>query len=120
MSTSEEKARGSRSIGHASDYVGKASAGKQLKDLHAKEGQGMSLRAFARKLANEGNTFASEWFTNKAGNLNQDRSDENKKLASLCGSATKLSKRSKKKGAGGSAKSDAKVVATTKGKTKGI
>lgn len=69
----------------------------------------LSLRAFARQLAKSGDANAKEWFANKDGAKNQERSDANVKLAKACASATKLS-RKKSKG-GGKAKATTEAAA---------
>lgn len=76
----------------------KLSVSRSLKTRHTKEGNGLSLKEFARRLVREDNEHAKDWFANKAGLLNEERSDKNKARVSLEKSATKLSKRSKKKG----------------------
>lgn len=70
---------------------------RSLKSLHAKEGNGLSLKEFARRLIREGNELAKDWFANKSGVANDVRSDKNKARAFAERSATKLAKRSKKK-----------------------
>lgn len=89
----QEKARGDKG------EVGKATAGLTIKQRWAKEGRGLSLRGFARKLGKE-DPLVKEWFEHKGGSLNKTRSDANQGMAKLCASATKLQKH-KKKGEGG-------------------
>lgn len=60
----------------------------------------VSLKAFARKLAKDGDANAKEWLGNKLGAKNQKRSDANVKLAQLCASASKAARKSKGKGGG--------------------
>lgn len=63
----------------------------------------VSLKAFARKLAKEGDELAIHWLDSKKGKFAQKRSEANVSMAKLCGSATKVAKR-KKKGEGGGGK----------------
>jgi hypothetical protein len=66
-----------------------------------------SLKRFARDLAKSGDTVAKEWFANKSGAHNQERSDANKSRISLEAQATKSAKRKKGGGKGGAAPSAA-------------
>lgn len=59
-----------------------------------------SLKEFARQLVSQGDTVAKDWFEQKAGALNEKRTDANEALARTCAAATKLEKR-KKSVAGG-------------------
>lgn len=61
----------------------------------------VSLKAFARKLAKEGDPVAKSWLANKLGASNQKRSDKNATEAKLIGAATKTAKRKKKDAGGG-------------------
>lgn len=78
----------------------KLSVGSALKSLHAKDGNGLSLKQFARKLAADGNEMAKDWFSNKAGLLNEERSEKNSLRVTAERTATKSAKRSSKKGGG--------------------
>lgn len=80
------------------DDVGTATAGESLKNRWRKEGNGLSLKTFARKLVADGDQIAKDWFECKAGALNQERSDKNKARIETESVATKTAKR-KKKGA---------------------
>lgn len=64
----------------------------------------LSLKAFARKLAKEGDPVAKEWFAHKKGSANQKRSEKNATEAKLAGAATKTAKRKKKAEGGGGSK----------------
>lgn len=94
-----------------SDTNDTLSVSRRIKALHAKEKSKLSLKQFARTLEKAGNKLAQDWFNNKRGMLNEQRSEKNRARVSLEKSATKLARRSKKKGAGGSAKADTKVAA---------
>lgn len=63
----------------------------------------ISLKAFARQLAKEGDELAIHWLDSKKGKFAQKRSEANVSMAKLCASATKVAKR-KKKGEGGGGK----------------
>ena len=58
--------------------VGKATVGQTLKNRWRKEGKGLSLKQFARKLVASGDSVAQEWFDRKHGLMDLDRSDKNK------------------------------------------
>lgn len=73
--------------------VGTATAGEAIKHLWHKEGQGLSLKTFARKLEAEGNQSAKDWFACKKGALNQSRSDKNRARVEVEKAATKSAKR---------------------------
>jgi len=96
----------------------KLSVSRSLKSRHAKEGNGMSLKEFARRLVREDNESAKDWFANKAGLLNAERSDKNKTRVSSEKSATKLAKRSKKKGSSNVSVAAATPAITKSAKTK--
>lgn len=51
--------------------------GHQLKNRWRKEGKGLSLKQFARKLAASGEQIAKDWFDCKRGVNNQQRLDAN-------------------------------------------
>jgi hypothetical protein len=77
--------------------AGKATAGEAIKNLWHKEGQKLSLKAFARKMAAEGNQSAKDWFECKKGALNLERSDKNRARIETEGVATRAAKKAKKK-----------------------
>ena len=56
-----------------------------------------SLKRFARKLVASGDTVAKDFFANKKGAKNAQRSEANIKKAMESGSATKLKKKASKK-----------------------
>lgn len=56
----------------------------------------ISLKAFARGLAKDGDPTAKEWLSNKLGARNQKRSDANIKAAKEASTATHAAKRKKK------------------------
>lgn len=88
----QEKQRGARGV------VGVATAAKTIKKRwHQQEGKKVSLKAFARKLADEGDQVAKDWLAHKSGSLNQKRSEKNVARVALEKSATKLAKKSKGK-----------------------
>lgn len=78
--------------------VGVATAALTIKNRwHQREGKKVSLKAFARKLAAEGDQVAKDWLAHKAGSLNQKRSEKNVARVALEKAATKLAKKSKGK-----------------------
>lgn len=56
-----------------------------------------SLKKFAQALLQSGDENAQKWFANKSGKNAMKRSEANAKLAALCASETKRSRRSKTK-----------------------
>lgn len=76
--------------------VGEASPGEAIKNLWHKEGQGTSLKTFARKMAAEGNQAAKDWFECKKGALNAERTDKTKARIETEKVATRAAKRKKK------------------------
>lgn len=78
--------------------LGTGSAGIRLKNLHAKQGRGLSLKTFVRDQAKAGNPDAKEWIANKRGANQMKRSENSLKRIALERSATKLAKKSKGKG----------------------
>jgi hypothetical protein len=100
-----EKARGSRG-----DFVGTASAGQTVKQLHQAANSHLSLKRFVRQLLSEGGDnakVAKEWVLNKRGACNQKRSEKNISRIALEKIATKNAKRSaKSKGGGAGAKEE--------------
>lgn len=76
-----------------SNTVGTATAGQQLKARWHKEGRGLSLKQFARKLAASGDTVASIWFEMKKGLHNQERTEKNINIAKASALATKNARR---------------------------
>lgn len=77
--------------------IGTATAGKAIKHLWYKEGKGLSLKAFARKLVAEDNQTAKDWFEHKEGALNLSRSDKNRARVDVEKAATKSAKKASKK-----------------------
>jgi hypothetical protein len=75
-----------------SNTVGTATAGQQLKARWHKEGRGLSLKQFARKLVAAGDTVASTWFEMKRGLHNQERTEKNINIARASAQATKNSR----------------------------
>lgn len=71
-----------------------------IKRIFVRNPGALSLKAFARALAKEGDQLAKEWLANKLGAKNQKRSDSSIKAAVEARTATKMAKR-KKKGEGG-------------------
>ncbi len=68
-----------------------------LKRLWKAEGNGMSLKAFARARKKDGDAFAKRWFENRSGKHDAKRSDKNAGLAKLCSEASKNARRKTKK-----------------------
>jgi hypothetical protein len=82
-------------------------------------GNKVSLKKFARELAKSGNAVAKEWFANKSGAKNAQRSEKNRGRISLESQASKAARRKKAQGKQNKAATDATaaVVANpTKGK----
>lgn len=73
--------------------VGTATPGQQLKTRWHKEGRGLSLKQFARKLAAAGDKVAETWFEMKKGLHNQERSEKNINIAKASALATKNARR---------------------------
>jgi hypothetical protein len=71
----------------------KVSTGQQLKARWHKEGRGLSLKQFARKLVAAGDKMAETWFELKRGLYNQERTEKNKNIAFASAQATKNAKR---------------------------
>ena len=71
----------------------KGTAGQQLKARWHQEGQGMSLKQFARKLVAEGDKVAQTWFDHKKGLYNKGRTDAKKGLIALQKQASKNARR---------------------------
>lgn len=76
-----------------SDTVGTATPGQQLKARWHKEGRGLSLKQFARKLVAAGDTVASTWFEMKRGLHNQERTEKNINIAKASALSTKNARR---------------------------
>ncbi len=55
----------------SSNVVGQGTPGRQLKARWHKEGKGLSLKQFARKLAATGDVVAKTWFDNKKKSTNK-------------------------------------------------
>lgn len=68
-------------------------AGQQLKARWHKEGNGLSLKQFARKLVAEGDGVAQTWFDCKKGLFNKSRTDSKKATISAQKQATKNARR---------------------------
>lgn len=64
-----------------------------LKRLWKLEGQGMSLKAFAR--SKKGEALVKRWFENRKGLHDAKRSDKNGSMARLCAEATKNARRAR-------------------------
>lgn len=77
--------------------VGQGSAGDSVKRRWQKEGKGTSLKAFARKLASDGDQLAKDWFDCKNGALNAERSDKNRARVEIESAATRAAHRKSKK-----------------------
>jgi hypothetical protein len=73
----------------------KMSVSKTLKALHAKEGKGLSLKEFARRLERAGNELAKDWFANKSGIANDARDKKSIDRIAAEKAATKSAKKSK-------------------------
>jgi hypothetical protein len=75
-----------------------------------------SLKQFARELVASGDTTAQDWFANKAGVLNEKRSDKNSIAASAAAAATRAEKRKKatQKQTKSKAKEEAPATVVTK------
>lgn len=81
--------------------IGKATAGQTIKQRWQSHAlTRLSLKAYARGLAKDGDQVAKDWLAHKKGSLNQKRTDANIAMARTCAVATKTQKR-KKKGEGG-------------------
>jgi len=83
----------------------KVSVSRTIKSLHAKNGSGLSLKEFVRRLVREGNDLAQNWLDNKAGVCNASRSESNKTRVAAERAATKSAKRKSKKTGGAAAPS---------------
>lgn len=83
-------ARGSRG------ELGVASAGLTIRQLWWAAESGLSLKRFAKQLAKEGNQVAKDWFANKRGAKNAQRTDKSVQRISAERTATKAAKRKKK------------------------
>lgn len=81
----------------------KASVSRTIKSLHAKNGNGLSLKEFARRLVRDDNELAHSWFDNKAGACDASRSEGNKTRVAAERTATKSAKRKSKKSGGAAA-----------------
>ena len=68
-----------------------------LKRLWKSEGNGMSLKAFARARKKDGDAIAKRWFENRSGKHASKRSEKNVGLAKLCFEASKNARRKSKK-----------------------
>lgn len=84
-------------IGRDRGEIGTGTPGRTMKRRHYAEtkGKGISLKAFAKKLAKDGDETAKQWFLNKKGAANMKRSDANIKAAFEAAAATKLAKKPK-------------------------
>lgn len=75
--------------------LGTGSAGIRLKNMHAKQGRGLSLKTFVRDQAKAGNVDAKAWLDNKRGVNDMKRSENSVKRIAIEKNATKLAKKSK-------------------------
>jgi hypothetical protein len=91
----------------------KESVSKVIKSRFAKEGKGLSLKEFARRLAKAGDVSAQTWFDNKHGACNQDRYEKTQTRITAERIASRNARRKSKKGGG------AATPATAPPKTKG-
>lgn len=80
-------ARGSRG------ELGIATAGLTIRQQWWEAGKPGSLKDFARQQVKQGSTVAKEWFANKRGAKNQQRSDKSLQRIAAEKAATKASKR---------------------------
>lgn len=64
-----------------------------LKRLWKAEGNGLSLKQFARLRKKSGDAVAKRWFENRSGKHDAKRSEKNAGLAKLVSEATKLSRK---------------------------
>lgn len=86
---------------------------RQDKHTWVRKGGAPSLRKFAKLQAAAGNQVAKDWLDNKAGALNQERSEKNRGRISLEKQASKAARRKKSQGKQGKAAStDAAATAT--------
>lgn len=85
--------------------LGTGSAGIRLKNLHAKQGRGLSLKTFVRDQAKAGNPDAQAWIANKRGANDMKRSENSIKRIAIEKNATKIAKKSKGKAGKGGGKS---------------
>ena len=91
-------------------HVGEPSVSEQIKSMWHTQGEGLSLKQFAKALVSKGDKLAKEWLAHKHGSLNEQRSEKNKARASLESQATKAA-RKKKKAQGGKATDATAAVA---------
>lgn len=77
----------------------KLTVSKAIKSLHAKNGKGLSLKEFARRLVRDGNELAKDWFANKGGATVEARSKLKEERITAEKAATKSAKKSSKSGA---------------------
>lgn len=75
-------------------------------------GPKVSLKKFARELAKSGDAVAKEWFANKAGAKNQNRTEKNVGRISLEKQASKAARRKKSQGKQNKAAADTATAAT--------
>lgn len=76
-----------------SGVVGTGTSGQQLKARWHKEGKGLSLKQFARKLVAAGDKLAQDWFDHKKGILNQGRTDTKRAKIAAEKQASKAARR---------------------------
>ena len=91
----------------------KESASKLIKGRFAKEGEGVSLKEFARRLAKAGDAAAQNWLDNKHGVCDQARTEKTKTRVAAERIASRNARRKAKKSGG------AATAATAPTKTKG-
>jgi hypothetical protein len=78
--------------------VGVASAGLTMRQRwNSAINSGLSLKKFARQLVKSGDAVAQEWFQNKKGAKNQQRSDKNTQRIAAEANATSLSRKKSSK-----------------------
>lgn len=82
--------------------MGDNAVAKQLKKAWKKDGEGLSLRQFAKKLLSSGEGWVQKWYDNKDGACNMERAEKNVMRANQERQASKLA-RKKSKGSGGKA-----------------
>lgn len=81
------------------NHVGQPSPGTTLKQRWHAEGNGKSLKQFARSLLASKDEAAKDWFDYKSGALNEVRSDKNKARVGLERQASKAARKKASKGA---------------------
>lgn len=77
-----------------------------------------SLKKYARELAKSGDANAKDWFANKSGAKNEERSEKNRSRVALEAQASKAARRKKSQGKSGKADAAPAAAAGTAGKKK--